>query len=56
MFSSIDAAENAYIKCAEAAGFDVRPSNKKKNSLGDVQTRYLLCSKEGAPRKKILML
>ncbi|XP_024974842.1 protein FAR1-RELATED SEQUENCE 5-like [Cynara cardunculus var. scolymus] len=41
-----------YRKYADVAGFDIRLASKKMNSLGEVQTRYFVCSKEGIPPKK----
>ncbi|KAJ9538906.1 hypothetical protein OSB04_031639 [Centaurea solstitialis] len=54
IFETLDAAEGHYVRYAQSAGFDVRRANKKTNKLGDVQTRFLVCSKEGAPLNKSL--
>ncbi|XP_024965434.1 protein FAR1-RELATED SEQUENCE 5-like [Cynara cardunculus var. scolymus] len=51
-FSSVDSIENMYRKYADVVGFDIRLASKKMNSLGGVQTRYFVCSKEGIPPKK----
>ncbi|XP_024989264.1 protein FAR1-RELATED SEQUENCE 5-like [Cynara cardunculus var. scolymus] len=51
-FSSVDSVENMYRKYADVAGFDIRLASKKMNSLGGVQTRFFVCSKEGIPSKK----
>jgi len=51
-FDSLEAAKGYYVRYAECAGFDVRRSNRKTNKLGDVQTRFMVCSKEGVPPKK----
>ncbi|KVI06702.1 FAR1 DNA binding domain-containing protein [Cynara cardunculus var. scolymus] len=41
-----------YRKYDDVAGFDIRLGSKKLNSLGGVQTRYFVCSREGNPPKK----
>ncbi|KAJ9553431.1 hypothetical protein OSB04_017476 [Centaurea solstitialis] len=41
-FDSLEAAEE----------LDVRRSNRKRNIFGNVQTRFMVCSKEGAPPNK----
>ncbi|KAJ9556340.1 LOW QUALITY PROTEIN: hypothetical protein OSB04_010954, partial [Centaurea solstitialis] len=51
-FPSSEAADIAYRKYEDEAGFNVRQSNRKKNKYGLVQTRYLLCSRQGVSEKK----
>ncbi|KVI10707.1 FAR1 DNA binding domain-containing protein, partial [Cynara cardunculus var. scolymus] len=52
VFSSVESVEKMYRKYGDVAGFDIRMGTKKLNSLGGVQTRYFICSKEGNPTKK----
>ncbi|KAJ9541392.1 hypothetical protein OSB04_027898 [Centaurea solstitialis] len=54
-FPSSEAADIAYRKYADEAGFDVRQSNRK-NKYDIVQTRYLLCSRQGFSEKKTMIL
>ncbi|KVH98672.1 hypothetical protein Ccrd_023110 [Cynara cardunculus var. scolymus] len=51
-FSLVESVENMYRKYGDVAGFDIWLASKKMNSLGGVQTRYFVCSKEGNPPKK----
>ncbi|KAJ9542552.1 hypothetical protein OSB04_029058 [Centaurea solstitialis] len=46
-FGSIEEADTAYRRYADEVGFDVRQSNRKKNKDGFVQTRYLVCNRQG---------
>ncbi|KAJ9556444.1 hypothetical protein OSB04_011058 [Centaurea solstitialis] len=55
-FPSSEAADIAYRKYADEAGFDVRQSNRKKNNYDIVQTRYLLCSRQGVSEKRTMIL
>ncbi|KAJ9566026.1 hypothetical protein OSB04_001992 [Centaurea solstitialis] len=50
-FETIEEAETAYRRYADEVGFDVRRSNRKKNKDGVVQTRYLLCNRQGVVKK-----
>ncbi|KAJ9565625.1 hypothetical protein OSB04_001591 [Centaurea solstitialis] len=50
-FGSIEEADSAYRRYADEVGFDVRQSNRKKNTDGFVQTRYLVCNRQGVVKK-----
>ncbi|KAJ9551304.1 hypothetical protein OSB04_015349 [Centaurea solstitialis] len=50
-FGSIEEADTAYRVYADEVGFDVRQSNRKKNKDGFVQTRYLVCNRQGVVKK-----
>ncbi|KAJ9543617.1 hypothetical protein OSB04_023324 [Centaurea solstitialis] len=50
-FGSIEEADTAYRRYADEVGFDVRQSNRKKNKDGFVQTRYLVCNRQGVVKK-----
>ncbi|XP_031131890.1 protein FAR1-RELATED SEQUENCE 5-like [Ipomoea triloba] len=46
-FSTLDEGVGYYKEYAAFVGFDVRSSTVKKNRHGDVELKYLLCSREG---------
>nr|GMD18632.1 protein FAR1-RELATED SEQUENCE 5-like [Ipomoea batatas] len=46
-FETIDKGVQFYKRYAAEVGFDVRCSTMKKNRKGDVEVKYLLCSREG---------
>nr|GMD47143.1 FAR1 DNA-binding domain protein [Ipomoea batatas] len=46
-FSTLDEGVRYYKEYAAFVGFDVRASTMKKNRNGDVEVKYLLCSREG---------
>nr|GMD88164.1 protein FAR1-RELATED SEQUENCE 5-like [Ipomoea batatas] len=45
--STLDEGVGYYKEYAAFVGFDVRSSTVKKNRYGDVEVKYLLCSREG---------
>ncbi|XP_024962583.1 protein FAR1-RELATED SEQUENCE 5-like [Cynara cardunculus var. scolymus] len=51
-FETVESAEKMYQKYANEAGFDVRLSNKKKNKIGRITSRFYVCSKKGRPPSK----
>nr|GME04901.1 protein FAR1-RELATED SEQUENCE 5-like [Ipomoea batatas] len=46
-FQTLDEGVRYYKEYAAFVGFDVRASTIKKNRYGDVEVKYLLCSREG---------
>nr|GLL22007.1 E3 ubiquitin-protein ligase RNF14 isoform X3 [Ipomoea trifida] len=46
-FSTLDEGVRYYKEYAAFVGFDVRSNTMKKNRYGDVEVKYLLCSREG---------
>nr|GMD76439.1 protein FAR1-RELATED SEQUENCE 5-like [Ipomoea batatas] len=46
-FSTLDEGVGYYKEYAAFVGFDVRSSTVKRNRYGDVELKYLLCSREG---------
>nr|GME04890.1 protein FAR1-RELATED SEQUENCE 5-like [Ipomoea batatas]GME16551.1 protein FAR1-RELATED SEQUENCE 5-like [Ipomoea batatas] len=46
-FPTLDEGVRYYKEYAAFVGFDVRGSTMKKNRYGDVEVKYLLCSREG---------
>nr|GMD52365.1 protein FAR1-RELATED SEQUENCE 5-like [Ipomoea batatas] len=46
-FSTLDEGVGYYKEYAAFVGFDVRSSTIKRNRYGDVEVKYLLCSREG---------
>ncbi|XP_031131769.1 protein FAR1-RELATED SEQUENCE 12-like [Ipomoea triloba] len=46
-FQTLDEGVRYYKEYAAFVGFDVRGSTMKKNRYGDVEVKYLLCSREG---------
>ncbi|XP_031096914.1 protein FAR1-RELATED SEQUENCE 5-like [Ipomoea triloba] len=46
-FSTLDEGVGYYKEYAAFVGFDVSSSTVKKNRYGDVEVKYLLCSREG---------
>ena len=48
-YPSKDAIEEMYYKYALEAGFDVRRNTKRKNGLGIITLKYLVCNRQGVP-------
>nr|GMD89356.1 protein FAR1-RELATED SEQUENCE 5-like [Ipomoea batatas]GMD93790.1 protein FAR1-RELATED SEQUENCE 5-like [Ipomoea batatas]GME20098.1 protein FAR1-RELATED SEQUENCE 5-like [Ipomoea batatas] len=46
-FQTLDEGVRYYKEYAAFVGFDVRANTIKKNRYGDVEVKYLLCSREG---------
>ncbi|XP_019157977.1 PREDICTED: protein FAR1-RELATED SEQUENCE 5-like [Ipomoea nil] len=46
-FEAVDAGIDFYIAYAKDAGFDVRHGSKRRNRMGEVSIKYMLCSREG---------
>ncbi|XP_019151959.1 PREDICTED: protein FAR1-RELATED SEQUENCE 5-like [Ipomoea nil] len=46
-FETIDIGIDFYQAYAKEAGFDVRHGSKRRNRMGEVSIKYMLCSREG---------
>nr|GMD32816.1 protein FAR1-RELATED SEQUENCE 5-like [Ipomoea batatas] len=46
-FSTLDEGARYYKEYVAFVGFDVRSSTIKRNRYGDVEVKYMLCSREG---------
>ncbi|XP_024962943.1 protein FAR1-RELATED SEQUENCE 5-like [Cynara cardunculus var. scolymus] len=51
-YALMNEVEKMYRTYADNADFDVCIHAKKTNKHGDIQTRWLVCSRQGTPRKK----